>query len=232
VPRILALDLSLRATGICTADETLLTFSPKSDDDERLDEIAERVRDLAAHADLVVMEDIVFMTNKAGQLGMVHGAVRLQLMRKSVPYVVVAPASLKKYATGKGSAKKEEMIVHWNKRTGQMVTDNNQADAAWLHAMAKDYYKEPRFPVPFANRVALGAVAWPELSKKPRRQCAKCGATDKNLPDGVVWVQDDLCSACEVPPPKVRQTSLDDARAGGDMDYHDETINDPHRRAS
>lgn len=232
MPKILALDLSLRASGICKPDLSLETFQPETEGDERLDEIAAHVRDLALGVDLVIMEDLLFMTHKAGQLGMVHGAVRLQLMRKDIRYVVVPSKSMKKYATSHGNAKKEVVIAHWNKRSGQMVTDNNQADAAWLMAMAKDYYREPLFAVPAAQRDALQAVPWPELANVRKSVCRECKRTDKDLPPGAVWVAEDLCSVCDVPPPKVGQTPLGIAQAEGHEDHPDETIDDSGRKSA
>lgn len=164
--RILGLDLSLTATGMCRVGGVLGTFVPRSRGDSRLDEIAAAVRDWCAADDieLVVMEDLLFGGKAAavmgGPLGMVHGAVRLQLIRKRLPYVVVPPASLKKYATGRGNATKPDMRVAWLQRARDDVRDDNQVDAAWLQAMALDWYGSPLFPVPTAQREAMQKVRW------------------------------------------------------------------------
>lgn len=195
---ILGLDLSLTACGVCKPDGSLLTITPQTKGDERLDEIAAAVRDLAVStaAALVVMEEAAFMSHSAGQLGMVQGAVRLQLMRKRVRYVVVPPACVKKFLTGKGNAKKPDMRVEWFKRSGADVRDDNQVDAAVLHAMAMDYYGQPVIKVPAGHREALAKIKWPEITAADARRCRECGCTERDLPDGAVWVSEDQCSSC------------------------------------
>ena len=62
-------------------------------------------------------------------------AVRLGLHACGVIPMVVAPSQLKKFATGKGNAKKEQIILEVFKRWGFTATTNNIADAYVLGKM-------------------------------------------------------------------------------------------------
>jgi hypothetical protein len=194
--RILALDLSLTATGV--ADETdVSTIRPRTTGMERLKSVREQVLravhidgewgsydefgcsaplDEDDHADLVVIEGYAFagggrktkggagMPSHAHALGELGGVVRLALWEAGVAYVDVAPASLKRYATGKGNAPKAEVMMAAGKRLGYDGHDDNESDALWLWHMAMDAYGCVVVKMPETHRVALAAVKWPELS--------------------------------------------------------------------
>lgn len=169
--RVLALDLSLTSTGVaCPHGDTMRWVPPKGITGmERLDWARGCLADtLAVHdTDVVVIEGYSFGTARqashAHALGELGGTVRLMLWQTSVPYVDVPPASLKKYATGKGNAKKELVLVEAVKRLGYEGSSNDEADALWLRAMALDAYGEPVVAMPQINRSAIDAVPWLEL---------------------------------------------------------------------
>lgn len=165
--RILALDLSITAPGVCLPDGTTVTIktNPK-DGDRRLQHIADTVGSsiLRHGADLVIIEGPVVRSSAAVTIGMVHGAVRLRLIDASVPYVLITPATLKAYATGRGNADKTAMAVAALKRAEREFADDNQCDAWWLRAAALDWYGQPEFTVPQAQRDRLAKVAWPDLA--------------------------------------------------------------------
>ncbi|MGV9779731.1 hypothetical protein [Streptosporangium sp. NPDC003464] len=170
-PRVLGLDLSLTATGIATWDgrplSTLRTVA--SDGDQRLRRIMVTVRAEAYDyfniepIELAVIEDLPKHAQGAGITGMVHGAVRIALMELGVPYALVPPATLKKYATGRGNATKPDMRMALYRRTGLDLRDDNQVDAWWLRAAGLDALGHPLVDVPKAQRDALAKVAWPPL---------------------------------------------------------------------
>jgi Holliday junction resolvasome RuvABC endonuclease subunit len=95
-----------------------------------------------AGIDLVVMEGYAsgakFGRELAGELG---GVVKLVVLDtvKQTP-LIVPPTSLKKFVTGRGTAKKNEMLLGVYKQWGVEFSDDNQADAfalekfghAWL----------------------------------------------------------------------------------------------------
>jgi crossover junction endodeoxyribonuclease RuvC len=58
--------------------------------------------------------------------------IRSFLHRSNLDFIEVAPTALKKFVTGKGSAKKEVMILELFKRWQREFKDNDQADAFGL----------------------------------------------------------------------------------------------------
>lgn len=172
-PRVLALDLSLSATGVATPAGQLDTVRPTTEGDRRLVEITGRLITDAPtlfgpgsyydqHGpDLVVIEGPVVRSSAAIAIGMLQGAVRSALVRLGVPYLVVPPASVKTYATGRGNAPKPDLRMSLYKRTGLDVADDNQVDAAWLRLLALDLAGAPEVELPQQHRRALDKLALP-----------------------------------------------------------------------
>lgn len=161
---VVGLDLSIAATGVARRDGTTFTIKPVSAGDRRLVEIREVIAVPVGGCDLVVIEDLPPIRAFAlGILGMVQGTVRAALMMWGIPYAVVPPGSLKKYATGKGGATKPDMRMALYQRTSIDMRDDNQVDAFWLRAAALDHYGLPVVQVPQSHRDALKKVAWPNL---------------------------------------------------------------------
>lgn len=129
---------------------------------ERLLYLEAAVLDAAAGAGLVVLEGYSFGSRGRAvfDIGELGGVVRLALYRRGIPYVDVPPAALKKYATGRGNAPKEEVLAAAIRRLGYTGHDHNESDAMWLYAMAQDRYLGYS-RVPSTHRAALDAVAWP-----------------------------------------------------------------------
>lgn len=158
--KVVGLDLSITATGIAYADGSTYTVKTKRDGDRRLLEICHEIG-IAVDGrgvDLVVIEDLPTHAKAAGITGMVHGAVRVYLMQLRVPYVLITPATLKKFATGKGNAGKPEMAVALFKRTGLELADSDQVDAFWLRAAGLQLLGEPVVELPKAQVAALDKV--------------------------------------------------------------------------
>jgi Holliday junction resolvasome RuvABC endonuclease subunit len=155
---VVGLDLSITATGIAYADGSTLTVRPTSAGDRRLVEIHSETRAAVTAADLVVIEDLPTHARAAGITGMVHGVVRRMLIARGQPYVLITPATLKKYATGKGNADKTAMALALYKRFVLELADDNQVDAWWLRAAGRELLGEPVFPLPAAQVAALDKV--------------------------------------------------------------------------
>ncbi|MCX5522254.1 Holliday junction endonuclease [Streptomyces bobili] len=166
--RVLALDLSITATGFALPDGQTGTFKGPWKGDWRLVAIKQAVAGHADGIDLAVIEDLPTHAKAAGITGMVHGAVRTVLMEAGVPYVLITPATLKAFATGKGNADKTAMAIAALKRAGREFPDDNQCDAAWLRWAALDWYDAPEFTVPQVQRDRLTKVTWPELAEVTR----------------------------------------------------------------
>lgn len=85
------------------------------------------------------------------------------LAAKRVPIAVVAPGTLKKWATGKGNAKKPDVLAaakEWCR-----PRNHDEADAAWLALLGAAKLGDVILPVELtAWRIAgFEAVKWPEV---------------------------------------------------------------------
>ena len=77
--------------------------------------------------------------NRADDLGQLRGVLEVCAMDFCTDIVVVAPTSLKKFATGNGGAKKEAMIRAAEKKWG-VVLGEDEADAAWMAFLSQAVY--------------------------------------------------------------------------------------------
>jgi crossover junction endodeoxyribonuclease RuvC len=133
--KICGLDPSLVATGyaeLSDGGEHMDTLSVgKLKAEQRIAWIVQAITERCADAGLVVMEGLSFgaRSTSAHELAGLHWALRLALSVHETRYIVVAPALLKKFATGKGNAKKEVVMMDVSRRWGIRPEDSNQADA-------------------------------------------------------------------------------------------------------
>lgn len=103
---------------------------------ERIHAIAAEV--LSVHAQykpqFVVVED--YAVSRFGGSAIVSisigSVIRFLLWQQDIPYLEVSPTSLKKFVTGKGNAKKDQMILEVFKRYGYTSKTNDIADAVGL----------------------------------------------------------------------------------------------------
>ena len=85
----------------------------------------------------VAMEGTVLASHSALALGELSAVVKLVLWHKlPTPPLQIPPMTLKKYATGKGTSKKQEMLLQMYKRWGVEFNDDNAADAYALGRLA------------------------------------------------------------------------------------------------
>jgi crossover junction endodeoxyribonuclease RuvC len=172
-PQVLGLDLSLTGTGMSDGDRTWLIRSAGKKDDSLATRTA-RLRKIRAEvvmhcegAQLVVVEGPSYGTNS----GHMHDRSGLwwlvvqALAHRGIAVAEVAPATLKKYATGKGNGPKGAMIESAARRLPNVATcgDDNRADALWLHAIGLDHLSG-LYVVPDSHRVALKSVRWPTIA--------------------------------------------------------------------
>ncbi len=165
---VVGVDLSLASTGIATQFGERTCRTNAADPIEvRLATIrADVLHELQAEPPyLFVIEDFVTRSPAASTLGMVHGVVRVALAEAGIPFVLVPPATLKKYVTGKGNAPKPDMRMAVYQRFGLDLPDDNQVDAFGLRAMALDAYGEPLADLPAVQRVCLDKITWPTIGK-------------------------------------------------------------------
>lgn len=160
--KVLGLDLSMTGTGVAHTVEGavcthLIKTNPKHRDG-RLIQIQNTIRELATGAELALIEAPTPKSFTSVISGMVQGAARLVLLELGIPYGTLMPASLKKYATGKGTGDKIPMAIAALKRAGLEFPDDNQCDAFWLWVAANDKLGAPVFDLPQVNRESLTKI--------------------------------------------------------------------------
>lgn len=181
---IIGIDPSLTGTGIArvdtddrlVADVQTITSTGRKDATwpqraTRIDNLAQEIASLCQDelheisADLVVLEAPSLGQQRQGGTLDRHGlwwGILARLTYWGIPYACVAPAARAKYATGKGNASKDQVLLEVARRFPHVpVTDNNQADALVLAAMGADHLGTPLVELPKAHREALDKVAWP-----------------------------------------------------------------------
>ena len=138
--KIVGVDASLNSTGIAATihgelDNVIATRSVNSNKKgtDRLIEIREEVYKSVLGADLVLIESYAFARpNQAHQIGELGGVLRVMFREKDLKFLEVAPTQLKKFATGKHNASKEEIAVAAYKKWGIECRTNDETDAAVL----------------------------------------------------------------------------------------------------
>ena len=92
------------------------------------------------HPDLVVFEGYAFGAQHNNYLQVEIGTLmRERIYTSGTPYITVTPGSLKKFATGSGAAKKEQVMLQVFKRWGFEAKTNNEADAYVLARIGLAY---------------------------------------------------------------------------------------------
>jgi hypothetical protein len=162
VIKVLGLDLSITGTGLAHTVEgevcTHLIKTRPKDRDLRLAEIQRAVREYGQGADLALIEAPTPRSATSVISGMVQGVVRLELLDLGIPYGTLMPASLKKFATGKGTGDKVPMAIAALKRAGLEFPDDNQCDAFWLWVAANYEVGQPLYDLPALNRESLTKI--------------------------------------------------------------------------
>ena len=144
--RVMGLDLSLTSTGMVvlksdgTAESMALTSEFK--DAVRLAELREKVRVAIQlyRPKLVVIEGYSFGSRTAvAGLAELGGVVKCELFEMQQPFIVVPPARLKKFACGRGNAKKDEIRLAVYKRWGFEAPTTDEVDAYVLARIGLAY---------------------------------------------------------------------------------------------
>lgn len=175
---VVGLDLSLTGTGIAllNINGRGMTCRLKSDPAgmdvrdrrERLRQLRDDILRYAGAPELAVIEQPAFSRttgqqhDRSGLWWLVVDA----LLGRDVPVVEVVPQALKRYATSKAGAGKDEVLAAVVRRWRDVeVCTNDEADALVLARMGATYLEwfEPEFAY---QRVAMEAVSWPEFCRR------------------------------------------------------------------
>lgn len=171
--RIVSLDPSLTATGVCDsqAPGKPFTLEPPAGLGRmaRLRWIQKKVQEVTLGADLVVIEGYSYgSTTQAYYLGELGGVIRLTLYCLNIRYVDIAPAVRCKIATGKGNAKKDEVFAAAFKRLDYSGHSKDEADARWILECALQHYKHParaQLPESHLQPLDRSRPDWPTLKE-------------------------------------------------------------------
>lgn len=170
----LGIDQSLSATGLCllASDGTFMTAMTVDTDKAR---DATRLL-LIKRALTTILPEVVFATlegyaygavGHVFELGEVGGVTKVTLLEAGIEFRTVAPVQLKKFATGYGSASKDDMLDAARKSGHDFGFDDNQADAFFLARIAYMY------SIPAGGtrceREVLHALKNPVKKKAPQR---------------------------------------------------------------
>ena len=142
------IDQSLNATGVCRLSEqgileTAATVVPERFiNGERLAFIKTAVASMLDEVEFAALEGYSYNSNgRVFELGEIGGVLKVLLVEKKIPYVVVPPVLVKKFATGSTTASKDAML----KAAIQMGLDfgdrDDQADAFFLACIARAHVK-------------------------------------------------------------------------------------------
>lgn len=140
--QVLGIDPSLTATALVRLDEedsfaTQLVRS-KYDGPRRLIEIEQVVLKEAQAVDLVAIEGYAFGAQASREaLGELGGVLKCGLYRAGIPTIVVPPTVAKKFVTGRGNAKKDEMRLAVYKKWGVDEQGLRTADEVDAYVLAR-----------------------------------------------------------------------------------------------
>ena len=175
--KVCGIDASLTSTGIAKVDTliankvTTKRIQSKKKGVERLVEIRQEVFKEVMYGNLVIIESYAFSRpNQAHQIGELGGVLRVMFHESNLEVLEVAPTQLKKFATGKGTASKEEIAVAAYKKWGIECRTNDETDAAVLVYIGLAYMGNTEGMTAYQQEVvdALKGVVPPKKKRKKK----------------------------------------------------------------
>lgn len=141
--RFVGIDLSTK-TGLVILDRFGEVITAKEitskikTDPERMIDLTEQIIDHLQDDDVIAIEGFSYGSRGRGvsfQFGYGY-AVRIALYMEGIPFLIVTPSQVKKYATGKGNSSKDNMILPIFKKWGFEHDSDNVRDAYVLAQIA------------------------------------------------------------------------------------------------
>lgn len=152
---VIGLDLSLTSTGAVVISPggewgrgqgdphtESMVIKSKFKGEARLEHLREQVMALVGfnQPDLIVIEGYAFgRPNAMAPLAELGGVIKHSLYVAGWPFIVVPPTRAKKFACGKGNAKKDEVRLGVYKRWGFEAPTNDEVDAYVLARIGLAY---------------------------------------------------------------------------------------------
>jgi len=174
--KIVGIDASLTSTGIAVSNGFNLRTATESIESklkgaDRLIEIREKIRENIIFAGLVVLEDYAFSRpNQAHQIGELGGVLRVLIKEMGKKLLTVGTMQLKKFATGKHNASKEEIAVAAYKKWGIECRTNDETDAAVLVYIGLAYMGNTDGLTAYQQEVIDALYGKSEVKKKRKKK--------------------------------------------------------------
>lgn len=172
--RVLGIDQSLTATGLCRVDlfpagpgavegdwdiNVCTVSAPKGktmtkrEYSRRVTALVDQIEGALEGVDLVAMEDLAYGAKGAAAwvLPWLYGRIIDLCERHDKRLIVVNVSTVKKYATGNGNAGKDVVMLAVAKRWPGLVANNNEADSVVCAAVGCRYLGLPIDTVPKEN---------------------------------------------------------------------------------
>jgi len=176
--RFVGLDPSTK-TGFVALDEAGNVLRVKEltgvgdKDPKRMASLIGEVMAFIQPDDVIAIEGFGFASQQAIQLGGIGWGIRIALFRRGIAYTEVSPAAVKKFATGKGNAKKDDMVLPIYRKWGFEHSSDNVRDAFVLAKIAEELHMAKDFGGPtltcqYEAEVIRSILTPPE--KKPKRK--------------------------------------------------------------
>jgi crossover junction endodeoxyribonuclease RuvC len=173
VKRYVGIDPSTK-TGLVVLDEEgeiweAIEIIKPGVDPERMIRLIDAMMMLIIPGDIITIEGFANGAKGAyvGQMFGIGWGIRMALTRRNMPYTDVAPSQVKKFATGKGNASKEDMILPLSKRWGFENPSDNVRDAYIIAQIGRALH----VPVPMVatQKDVILAIQYPP-AKKPKKR--------------------------------------------------------------
>src|SRR5690625_2685331 len=150
--RYVGLDPSTK-TGITILDRNgelinSLEITEKGNDPSRMIGIINGVMSELEPNDIVAIEGFGFASRSGFVLGGIGWGIRMELFSRDIEYVEVAPNAVKKFASGKGNIKKDDMAVDIYQRWGFRHSSDNVRDAYVLAQIARSMHEDVKLIKP------------------------------------------------------------------------------------
>jgi crossover junction endodeoxyribonuclease RuvC len=174
-PHVIGLDTSLARTGLASSLGWATSFPSKPEENadysQRADRIAGLLEEVATGLPALHTVDLAVIEGPGYSQGAETGAfdragfwwaLVLHLQAHGVPYAVVPPDRRACYATGHPRAEKDTVLRMMRAALpGWGIDNHDEADAAVLAAMGRDWLGRPLYKVDRARFAALDGCAWP-----------------------------------------------------------------------
>lgn len=161
---VIGIDPSLTSTGVVVIEDgvvieqrAILSRPSKektpTDEAVRLMKIRDAIRDLVMmdkKPDIVLVEGLAFTARNTSALVQLAGLnyyIREILIQAKIPFVIVSPTSLKKFATGKGNVDKNVIMMEVYKRWEFSPENSDVSDAFVLAQIGLALCREPSLPL-------------------------------------------------------------------------------------